>query len=212
VNGFFNIGTGELMIIIVIAILVIGPKRMLELGQSIGRLTRRGRQIWNEVMKTIQAELQDTKEAVEEITAGGSDLAAEVKATGQETDKALQKGSAGVFSMKTELEEIGRETQQIMKEVTEGFTSIITGEADSQETATDSGDLSAKAKTTGRETGRVSQKSKTETPDTQAELVKTGRGMQQVVKEVGEGFASIIASDAEPEENQDEEADDKEAS
>ena len=68
-NGFFNIGTGELMIIIVIAILVIGPKRMLELGQAVGRLTRRGREIWSEVMKTIQAELQDTKEAVEEIDA-----------------------------------------------------------------------------------------------------------------------------------------------
>ena len=132
-NGFFNIGTGELMIIIVIAVLVIGPKRMLELGQSIGRLTRRGREIWNEVMKTIQTELQDTKEAVEEITAGGSDLAAEVRATGQETDKTLKKDTAGVFDMKTELEEIGRETQQIMKEVTEGFASIITGQAEPEE-------------------------------------------------------------------------------
>lgn len=132
-NGFFNIGTGELMIIIVIAVLVIGPKRMLELGQSIGRLTRRGREIWNEVMKTIQTELQDTKEVVEEITAGGSDLAAEVRATGQETDKTLKKDTAGVFDMKTELEEIGRETQQIMKEVTEGFASIITGQAEPEE-------------------------------------------------------------------------------
>jgi Sec-independent protein translocase protein TatA len=133
VNGFFNIGTGELMIIIVIAILVIGPKRMLELGQAVGRLTRRGREIWSEVMKTIQAELQDTKEAVEEITAGGSDLAAEVKATGQETDKALQKSKIDTFDMKSELEEIGRETQQIMKEVTEGFASIITGQAEPEE-------------------------------------------------------------------------------
>lgn len=132
-NGFFNIGTGELMVIIVIAILVIGPKRMLELGQSVGRLTRRGREIWNEVMKTIQAELQDTKEAVEEITTGGSDLAAEVKATGQETDKALQKGTAGVFDMKAELEDLSRETQQVMKEVTEGFASIITGQVEPEE-------------------------------------------------------------------------------
>jgi Sec-independent protein translocase protein TatA len=133
VNGFFNIGTGELMIIIVIAILVIGPKRMLELGQALGRLTRRGREIWNEVMKTIQAELQDTKEAVEEIASSGSNLVTEVKATGLETNKALQKSKAETFDMKTELEEIGRETQQVMKEVTEGFASIITGKAESQE-------------------------------------------------------------------------------
>lgn len=129
----FNIGTGELMVIIVIAILVVGPKRMLEIGQAVGRLTRRGRQIWNEVMKTIQAELQDTKEAVEELAAGGSDLAAEVRATGQETNKTLQKSKAETFDMKTELEEIGRETQQIMKEVTEGFANIITGQAEPEE-------------------------------------------------------------------------------
>jgi Sec-independent protein translocase protein TatA len=129
----FNIGTGELMVIIIIAILVIGPKRMLEIGQSIGRLARRGRQIWNEVMKTVQAELQDTKEAVEEITTGGSSLAAEVEATGQETGKALQKGKAEAFDMQTELREIGRETQQVMKEVTEGFASIITAKTEPKE-------------------------------------------------------------------------------
>jgi sec-independent protein translocase protein TatB len=131
--NFLNISPGELMVIIVIAILVVGPKRMLELGQSVGRLTRRGRQIWGEVLKTIQAELQDTKEAVEEIAAGGSDLATEIKATGQETNKALRKSKTETFDMKAELEEIGRETQQVMKEVTEGFASIITGKAEPKE-------------------------------------------------------------------------------
>ncbi|MBN1810825.1 MAG: twin-arginine translocase TatA/TatE family subunit [Anaerolineae bacterium] len=201
-NGFFNIGTGELMIIIVIAILVIGPKRMLELGQAIGRLTQQGRRIWGEVMKTIQTELQDTKEAVEEIAAGGSNLAAEVKATGQETGKALQKSKAETFDMKTELEEIGRETQQVMKEVTEGFASIITGKADLEKTTAGGGDLTAKEiKTTSQKTDKALQKSQAETFDT-----------QQVVTGVTEEFASIIAGKAEPKEDQDEKAEDKEAS
>jgi Sec-independent protein translocase protein TatA len=206
VNGFFNIGTGELMVIIIIAILVIGPKRMLELGQALGRLTRRGREIWNEVMKTIQAELQDTKEAVEEITAGGSDLAAEVKSTGQQTGEVLQKSRAETFDMRTELEEIGRETQQVMKEVTEGFTSIITGQTEPQKAAAGSGDLAAKVKTTDQEAGEVLQKSGAQTPGTQ-----TGPETQQVMNKVSEGFASIVSSDAEPEEDQNEEAEDKEA-
>jgi Sec-independent protein translocase protein TatA len=213
VNGFFNIGTGELMIILVIAILVIGPKRMLELGQALGRLTRRGREIWSEVMKTIQAELQDTKEAVEEIAAGGSGLAAEVKATGQETSKALQKSKAETFNMKAELEEIGRETQQVMKEVTEGFASIISGEADLEKTASGSGDLAAEeVKTTDQKKGQALQKSKAGTSDMKAELEEIGHETQQVMKEVTEGFASVISGKAEPEEDQDEEADDKEAS
>jgi Sec-independent protein translocase protein TatA len=131
--NFLNISPGELMVIIVIAILVVGPKRMLEIGQSVGRLTRRGRQIWGEVMKTIQAELQDTKEAVEEITKGGSDLSAEVAATGQEAEKALQKSKSETINLQAELQEIGRETQQVMKEVTEGFASIITGKVEPKE-------------------------------------------------------------------------------
>ena len=44
------------------------------------------------------------------------------------------------------------------------------------------------------------------------EAEEIGRETQQVMKEVTEGFASIITGKAEPEEHQDEEADDKEAS
>lgn len=197
-NGFFNIGTGELMVIIVIAILVIGPRRMLELGQAVGRLTQRGRRIWGEVMKTIQAELQDTKEAVEEIAAGSSGLAAEVKATSQETSKALQKSKAETFDMKTELEEIGRETQQVMKEVTEGFASIITGNVESEEAII-------------QEKDKAAPKGQAETSHVQTELGETGRETQQVVTQVTEEFASVISGKAEPKEDQHEEADDKEA-
>lgn len=208
----FNIGTGELMVIIVIAILVIGPQRMLELGQALGRLTRRGREIWSEVMKTIQTELQDTQEAVEEITAGGSDLAAEIKATGQATGKALQKSRAETFNVKTELEEIGRETQQIMKEVTEGFASIISGEADPEKIAAGSSDRAAeKVETTDRERDKALQKSKAATSDLQTEIGETGRETQQVVKKVSEDFASIIPGEGEPKKDQDEKAKDKEA-
>jgi Sec-independent protein translocase protein TatA len=206
VNGFFNIGTGELMIIIVIAILVIGPKRMLELGQALGRLTRRGREIWSEVLKTIQTELQDTQEAVEEIAAGGSDLTAEVKATGQETNKALQKSRAETFNVKTELEEIGRETQQIMKEVTEGFASIISGEADPEKITTGGRDRATRVKTAARETSKVVP------PSMQAELGEGERETQQVVRKVSEDFASIIPGEGEPKKDLDEKADDKEAS
>jgi sec-independent protein translocase protein TatB len=199
----FNIGTGELMVIIVIAILVIGPQRMLELGQALGRLTRRGREIWREVMKTIQAELQDTQEAVEEIAAGGSEVAAEVKATGQATNKALQKSQAETFNVKTELEELGRETQQIMKEVTEGFASIISGEADPEKITPGGRDRATRVKTTAQETSKAPPKSK-------AEVGESEREPQRVVK-VTEGFASIIPGEGEPEKDQDEKADDKEA-
>lgn len=201
-SGFFNIGTGELMLIIIIAILVIGPKRMLELGQALGRLTRRGREIWSEVMKTIQAELQDTKEAVDEIAASGSDLVSEVKTTGQETEKALQKSRTETFDMQAELKELGRETQQVMKEVTEGFASIITGEAEVGQVRP------REATTTEQSQDAALQKNAAAIPNAQTQTGEAGES-QQVVKEATEGFASIITDQTEAEESQDEKADDK---
>lgn len=131
-NSFFGIGTGELMVIIAIAILVIGPKRLLQIAQTLGRLTRRGREIWSEVLKTIQTELQETKEAVvDEIAESGSDLSAEIKATEKETSAAIGgiegRSKASSVDVQTEIKSIGQETQEVMKEVTEGFTSLVMG-------------------------------------------------------------------------------------
>jgi sec-independent protein translocase protein TatB len=134
--NFLNIGPGELMVIIAIAILVIGPKRLVQVAQTLGRLTRRGREVWNEVLKTIQAELQETKEVVEEIAQDSSDLSAEVEAAGRETGEAIG-GIKGVeespIDVQAELKAIGQETQQAMKEAAEGFTSIVMGKTELKE-------------------------------------------------------------------------------
>jgi sec-independent protein translocase protein TatB len=182
----FNINTGELMVIIIIAILVVGPKRMLEIGQTVGRLTRRGRKIWGEVMSTIQTELQDTQQVVEEIAADGSALSAEVEATGQEAGAALQKSKTETFNVQAELKAIGQETQQVMKEVTEGFASIISGNVELEEEE----DQDEEA------TGQKALQE--DTP--------------QVTEKATEEFDSIISGVIEPEEDQDEEATGQETS
>jgi sec-independent protein translocase protein TatB len=138
VNSFFGIGTGELMVIIAIAILVIGPKRLLQIAQTLGRLTRRGREIWSEVMKTIQTELQETKEAVvDEIAESGSDLSAEINATEKEASEAIGgiegRSKAKAVDVQAEVKSIGKETREVMKEVTEGFTSLVMGEEKGKE-------------------------------------------------------------------------------
>ena len=137
-NSFFGIGTGELMVIIAIAILVIGPKRLLQIAQTLGRLTRRGREIWSEVMKTIQTELQETKEAVvDEIAESGGDLSAEIEATEKETSEAIGgiegRSKASAVGVQAEVKSIGQETREVMKEVTEGFTSLVMGEEKGKE-------------------------------------------------------------------------------
>jgi TatA/E family protein of Tat protein translocase len=55
----FNIGPQELLFILVLALLVVGPKRLPELGRSLGRGIRELRKAQDEVRKTIQINLDD---------------------------------------------------------------------------------------------------------------------------------------------------------
>jgi Tat protein translocase TatB subunit len=54
-----NIGPQELLLVLVVALLVVGPRRLPELGRSIGRGLREIRKAQSEVRKTIQLELDD---------------------------------------------------------------------------------------------------------------------------------------------------------
>ena len=54
-----NIGPQELLIILVIALIVVGPQRLPALGRSIGRGLRELRKAQDEVKRTIQVNLDD---------------------------------------------------------------------------------------------------------------------------------------------------------
>jgi sec-independent protein translocase protein TatA len=55
----FNIGPVELIVILIIALLVVGPKRLPEVGRSIGRGLREFRKAQEEVQRTIQSALDE---------------------------------------------------------------------------------------------------------------------------------------------------------
>ena len=55
----FNIGPQELLLILVIALVVVGPHRLPELGRSIGRGLRELRKAQDDVKRTIQDNLGD---------------------------------------------------------------------------------------------------------------------------------------------------------
>jgi TatA/E family protein of Tat protein translocase len=58
-----NIGPQELLLILVLALLVVGPKRLPELGRSLGRGIRELRKAQDEVRKTIQINLDEEPES-----------------------------------------------------------------------------------------------------------------------------------------------------
>ncbi len=61
---FFNIGTGELIFLILLAILVVGPKRSVELAQQAGRFVRRLQQEWQAVRRDLLQEVHTLRQEV----------------------------------------------------------------------------------------------------------------------------------------------------
>jgi TatA/E family protein of Tat protein translocase len=57
-----NIGPQELIVVLIIALVVVGPNRLPELGRSIGRALREFRKIQDDVKDTIKFDLNDDRE------------------------------------------------------------------------------------------------------------------------------------------------------
>jgi Tat protein translocase TatB subunit len=55
----FQIGSGELLLILIVALLVVGPKRLPELARSLGKGIRELRRAQDEVSRTIRVNLDD---------------------------------------------------------------------------------------------------------------------------------------------------------
>lgn len=55
----FNIGPLELIVILVVALLVVGPQRLPEIGRSIGKGIREFRKAQDEVQRSLRMTLQD---------------------------------------------------------------------------------------------------------------------------------------------------------
>ena len=58
--NFLNVGPWELTLIIIIAILVVGPKRMVEVTRVLGRTMAQLRRFSNEFLLTLQTEVNQS--------------------------------------------------------------------------------------------------------------------------------------------------------
>ena len=69
--NFFNIGTAELMLVFVIALVVVGPRRLPEVGRTLGKVLRDVRQMSQEFTAPIMQEMNAPAEEneVKEIAA-----------------------------------------------------------------------------------------------------------------------------------------------
>jgi sec-independent protein translocase protein TatA len=121
----FNIGPLELMVILVVALLVVGPSKLPDVGRSLGRAIREFRRAQEEVQRTLRLSLDDDSEpparpmrSASNASAPSSDSEEDVEAvvaaeegepSGQRTEaddlaKALGRGLAELRRAKEELQ------------------------------------------------------------------------------------------------------------
>ena len=74
-DAMLNIGPPELLLIIVIALVVVGPQRLPDLGRTIGRGLREFRKVQDEVRDMVDTGLdEDLKQTANELKQTASDL------------------------------------------------------------------------------------------------------------------------------------------
>lgn len=59
---FGSIGIQELILIFIIALLLFGPKRIPEIGKTIGKAIREFKRATSEIKETIEKEVEEEKE------------------------------------------------------------------------------------------------------------------------------------------------------
>ena len=64
----FNIGPMELIVVLLVALIVVGPKRLPEVGRSIGKSLRELRRASDEVRYSFETSLEDEPPEVTEVT------------------------------------------------------------------------------------------------------------------------------------------------
>jgi sec-independent protein translocase protein TatB len=125
--NFLNVGPWEVMVILVIAILVVGPKRMVEIARTLGQIAAQVRSLSNEFLTTIQSEIdateQETRATIESTVKGAQEqVKGEIEGQGEETRQDVKRlgDEAGISTIKEELMATERETRRFLEDISKG--------------------------------------------------------------------------------------------
>jgi Sec-independent protein translocase protein TatA len=135
--NFLNVGPWEVTVILIIAILVVGPKRMVEVGRAIGRTATQMRRLSGEFLGTLQAEIdatqQGARQALEGIVETGEESVAELQAAEDETRQVLEgigeDRRRAATSIRSELEAVEHDTREAMQDILGSMEGLVKGES-----------------------------------------------------------------------------------
>ena len=104
---FLNVGSGELVFLLLLAILLVGPKRAVEWVQQASRFAARIRQEWLAVQRDVMREVQ----AIQQETAAA--LQPTLQEVSQDSQAVQQEGAEALRS----LQEVAREIRAFQEQV-----------------------------------------------------------------------------------------------
>jgi Tat protein translocase TatB subunit len=91
--NFFNIGTPELILIFIVALIVVGPRRLPEIGREIGKILSDLRRMSQEFTTDLTRELEAPAKEIAEMTRELEIPAKEIKAiAGQDASEKPAQG------------------------------------------------------------------------------------------------------------------------
>ena len=110
----FNIGFSELIVVLLIAFLVVGPKDLPKVARWLGRMVKKLKQLIREVKQEtgwddLEKELKDTKASVTGLKKD-LDITAELKDASKDLNRSLN-------SVKDELQQTGKEIREETAEI-----------------------------------------------------------------------------------------------
>lgn len=60
--GFFGIGIGEILLVLVASLIIWGPKRMIEIARTLGKLVHTLRKVTSDLTATVAREMDADKD------------------------------------------------------------------------------------------------------------------------------------------------------
>jgi len=121
--NFLNVGPLELAVILILAILLVGPRRVVEIIQTIRRLAGQLHSMSSEFTSLIQTEMQTT-----ERDASSQDVAQDARReTGGELEEIVKEGITPIASIQAELRATVQETRQALESIVKDELGPIAG-------------------------------------------------------------------------------------
>ena len=105
----FNIGFGELVLILIIALVVFGPGKLPEISRALGKSVREFRQAADTFSKEMMSETEDTRQAVRTVTDTAAETKKEITVAAEETKQAF-------IAPKKDITAVAEETKQAFTE------------------------------------------------------------------------------------------------